>query len=216
MSDAKPFPPAYTPGPVISLLPPNARILVDGGGNDGVLARAYKERYPAGLLHAIEADARRATLARRHADIVHETDLDLASDALLRQLTWADGWAFDGVLERLRDPGRLLARIAAVLQPDACVVARIANGQHWRGLTALAGGAIASPMPLRLFSRATIMELFARHGFRIDAGIALGMTPPGADVETALRRLSGASGIDPEQALQDALPTHYLIKAVPA
>jgi len=197
---------------LMALLPPNARLLVEAECRDGALAQRYRRAYPASFYFAVERSPERAALARRHAPVVHQANLDAASDAFFEHLSMADGWIFDTALERLRDPVRVLARIRASMPIDACIVARVVNGDYW--------GGPATPRdaePEHRYTLQALLDLMAAAGLRLVAGVAV--TPketPDPEIEAALRAQAGAAGLDPEQAWQDALPTHYLIKAVPA
>lgn len=207
----------------MSLLPPNARGLIEvGGGADGDLARHYKQVYAGCFYQGVESDARLAGLARRHCDVVHQADIEQAGDAFFAHFAMADCWIFDQVLERLRQPWAVLRAIRQHIAPDACIVARVPNGQYWSLQARLNGGTFhyqeGGQLPraqLRHFSRSTLLELLRDTGFRMSAGNPLNGAPPPPAVAEALRALALRAGADPEQALQDALASHYLIKAVP-
>lgn len=187
---------------LISLLPPNARCLVEVGGGDGALARQYKAIYPAAFYRRIVGAAE----DQAACDVLHRSEIDSAGDELFRRFEMADCWIFDGALERMADAEGVLGRIRRRIAPDACVVARIANGNHWARLGQDSG-----------WSRSAALDLFQRAGYALGGGMAL-MGPPPQDeaVLDALRRGAEARGADPAAVLQDSLPTHYLIKAVPA
>jgi hypothetical protein len=193
--------------PFANLLPPNARLLVQAGAGDGELARHYRGIYPASSLLAVDADPAGAQQARGYADRVYQADLDSASDAFYRQLEWADGWFFDATLERFEQPQHVLAQVRKVIQYDACVVARVANARHWQ--------APETP-PRHHLELAAVLALFQRGGFRIVNGIMLNPAPPPPDIEAVLRAQAAQAGVAPELMLEAALPSHYLIKAMPA
>lgn len=194
-------------GPYIGLLPPNARQLVQAGSGDGVLARAYKRIYPAAHYRCLEADAERANLARTYADAAIQVDLNTAGEALYQHLRWTDAWIFDATLENLQAPAQVLAQIRKVIEPDACIVARIANSQHWKP---------PAQAPLHPYSLEQVMALFHLSGFRVETGAELHYGPPPPPAEQLLRQQAQQLGIDPEQALSQATPSHFLVKAVSA
>lgn len=194
-------------GPYIGLLPPNARLLVQAGGGDGALALAYKRIYPAAHYRCLEADAERASQARAWADAAIQVDLDTAGEALYQHLRWADAWIFDTTLENLQAPRQVLAQIRKVIDPDACIVARVVNRAHWTQP--------ASP-PLHNYSLEQLMALLQLAGFRVGNGAELHYGPPPPDVALALRQQALHQGLDPEQAVSQATPSHFLVKAFSA
>ncbi|MRW90448.1 hypothetical protein GJ699_10670 [Duganella sp. FT80W] len=193
--------------PFRSMLPPNARLLVQAGANDGELARDYRALYPASSLLVVEAEPARAQHARDYAERVYQADLHSASDALYKQLEWADGWYFDASLEQLANPARVLQRVRKVLPVDACVVARITNGVYW--------DAPATP-PRHAWTITDILNLFQQSGFRVVSGVLLNPAPLPPEIEAALRQRAAEQGLEAQTLLDAAQPSHYLIKAVPA
>jgi hypothetical protein len=199
--------PAPYVAPYIAMLPPNARLLVQAGATDGGLARKYRKTYPASSVLAVDADPARAQQAREYADRVYQADLDTAGDAFYKQLEWADGWYFDGTLEQLEQPLRVLEQVRKVIQFDACIVARIANGAHWNRPAAA---------PRHSMEIAAMLALFERSGFRVVNGVLLNPSALPAEVEAALRMQAVQASVAPEALMEAAQPSHYLIKAVPA
>lgn len=196
----------------MGLLPPNARLLVEVEGRDGHLARRYRRAYPASFYYAVERSAERAALARKHAPVVHQVNVETAGDAFFEHVAMADGWIFDSALERLADPARVLTRIRSTMPIDACIVACVINGAYWNWQQALREDDHQQRYTLK-----TLIELLAQAGLRLVSGAAVVLNETSnPEAEAALRRHAAAEGLDPEQAWQDALPTHYLIKAVPA
>ncbi|MES2741354.1 MAG: methyltransferase domain-containing protein [Pseudomonadota bacterium] len=218
--------PPPSPGTLrfMALLPPNARSLIEvGGGADGALARHYKHVYAGCFYQGVERDAQQAALARGHCDVVHQADIEQAGAAFFAHFAMADCWIFDQTIARLRQPWAVLHAIRRHIAPDACLVLRVPNGQHWAQQTRLNGGAFyyqeGGPLPraqLRHFTRSTMLELLRETGFRMSAGTPLNGEPAPPAVAEALRALARRAGVDADQALQDALATHYLLKAVPA
>lgn len=193
--------------PLANLLPPNARLLVQAGAGDGALARHYHALYPASSLLVVDADAGGAQRARAYAERVHQADLDTAGPSFYQQLAWADGWIFDATLEQFAQPARVLAQLRQVIQYDACVLARVANGAHWQ---------LPDPPPRQRLELGAMVALFEGNGFRVVNGIALNPGPLPAGVETALRLQAMQAGVAPELLMEAVQPSHYLIKAMPA
>lgn len=195
---------------IMALLPPNARSLVEAGNGSGLLARRYKQSYPACFYQSVERQRETALAAQQYANHVHLANLDAAPDAFFRQLAQVDGWIFNTTLETLTDPGRLLARVRASLPIDACVLACIANTRHW------AATALPEPGRQPAMEMAAALSLFSASGLRVTTGLALAGAPMPAQREAQLRAAAADAGHDPEQACQLAWPSHFLIKAMPA
>lgn len=185
MPDTAPFDAARIAA-LAATLPPNARQLVQAGAGDGALARKYRGSYPASGLVVVESDPAAAQRATGFAERVIQVRLDSAGADFYRHLQWADCWLFDGTLERLQAPAQVLARIRAVLQFDACVVACVANSAAPPATAAAAPG----------LDTTALQTLFADSGFRLASALEL---RPGA-----------APGSPPAPA------SHFLIKAMPA
>lgn len=209
--------------PLFALLPPNARQLLEFGDNGGALARRYKQSYPATFYQGLAATAQEAGAARAHYDMLHQANLDHVSPAFYAHFAQADCWIFDGALERLRDPWRVLRNIRKVIAADCSVVAHVRNSQHWMTQLALNRGAMLygeqgtlAKSQQRLYTRTALMALFADCGFQVVGGRTLdGAQPPSEAVVAALREMAQLLGADPAHTLADALPSHFLIKAVP-
>ncbi|WP_374581651.1 hypothetical protein [Pseudoduganella sp.] len=167
MQQANPFAEARTAA-ISNTLPPNARLLVQVGAGDGALARHYHRSYPTTSLVVVEADTAAAQRATSFAERVVQVQLESAGSAFYRHLQWADAWLFDGTLERLAEPARVLAGIRAVLNYDACVLACVSNP------------AAATEADARhALDLAALQNLFSEAGFRLAATIAI--SPGGTD-----------------------------------
>lgn len=212
--------PTSAPSQLFSLLPPNARNLVQAGSGDGVLARHYKRIYPASFYQGLEGETETAQQARAWCDIVHLANLDRAGDDFYRHFAMADCWIFDRTLGRLQQPQVVLKAIHRHLAADACLVACVPNRAYWLsvpgasdtpGSTGPAGAAATHGA----LSRVTLLNMLHHAGFHITVGVALNGAAPPAAVLQALRLKSGPDGTA-EQLLKDALTSHFLIKAMPA
>lgn len=207
---------AISPAQVFTLLPPNARNLIQAGSGDGALARHYKQIYPASFYQAVEAGPEAAQRARAHCDSVHQADLEQAGDDFFRHFAMADGWIFDRTLGLLRQPLAVLKAIARHLAADACVVICAPNSTYWQA-AAVAPGAL---------SRAQLLDCLQHAGFNMTTGVALNGQPPDAAAQAALRLEAGlgsgaadadadaGAGAGAEQLIRDAHASHFLIKAM--
>lgn len=217
-------PAGYNPF-VLGLIPPQVSRVVEVGCSTGGLALALKARQPGVQVIGLELDARAADIARSRCDAVHQLDIDAASPELFQQLAGADCWVFGDVLEHLRDPWRVLAEVRRVLAPGGCVVTSIPNAQHWSVQARLNMGAfqyeatgLMDRTHLRWFTRQTMLEMFAQAGLRVDAGVpCVAEEPPIRELGLeGVRRMAQALGRDPEEAVRDATPMQWAMRAVAA
>lgn len=213
---------SYNPD-LLNLMPAGRKVL-EVGCSTGALAQAYQQKNGQADYWGIEFDPKAAEIAKRHCQQVTALDVEGMSDKELAELSTRNCWVFGDVLEHLRDPWRLLARIRKVLPADGCVVASIPNAQHWSVQAKLAigdfrytDGGLMDRTHLRWFTRVTMLEMFQNAGFRIEAGGPRIFNEPARDrALPAIRMMAEALGIDPQQAVNDALPLQYVVRAVPA
>jgi len=217
-------PAGYNPF-VLGLIPPQVSRVVEVGCSTGGLALALKARQPGVQVIGLELDARAADIARSRCDAVHQLDIDAAGPELFQQLAGADCWVFGDVLEHLRDPWRVLAEVRRVLAPGGCVVTSIPNAQHWSVQARLNMGAfqyeatgLMDRTHLRWFTRQTMLEMFAQAGLRVDAGVpCVAEEPPIRELGLeGVRRMAQALGRDPDEAVRDATPMQWAMRAVAA
>ena len=200
-------------GPLWPLLPPNARMLVFACSGDGGLARAYRATYPASTLHAVEAERAQAVRAPAWCARVHQAPLEAVGAPFFQHLRLADAWVFDD-FAALAEPGLVLGQIRKVLQPDASVIVRVPNAQHWQFQAQLHLGMIPE-LGARRYGRASIARLFQDSGLRLVSFVAVDGPPPANPaLAGALGQVAQALGLDPEAAARDAVPTHLLVKAM--
>jgi len=210
---------------LLPLIPPNARGVVEVGCNNGALARAYKTINPGCKYIGIEVDAGNAEGSHRYCDEVLLMDIESVDESFYSQYADHDVWIFGDVLEHLRYPWEVLARIRRSMPADGCVIVCLPNAQHWSVQAKLAvgdfryeeGGGLMDRTHLRFFTRVTILEMFARAGLRIEQGFTRVFSElKNEHIAAAIRTMAIGAGIDPNIALQDSMPLQYLIKAVPA
>ena len=209
---------------LLAFVPATARQVVEVGCSTGTLARVFRAANPGTHWHGIEIEARAAELARAHCDSVEVADIEAWDDAGLARYAGRDCWVFGNVLEHLRDPWGLLGRIRRLLPAQGCVVICVPNVQHWSVQARLAVGdfryqpsGLMDRAHLRWFTRTTLLEMLHQAGFKLQAGAARVFNEPQRDAcLPALRAMATAMGVDPEQAVRDALPMQYVVRAVPA
>lgn len=208
---------------LLALIPKTAKRLVEVGCNTGALAAAYKKLNPESFFHGIEIDAQVAEQARAHCDRLDVLDIEQADDAFFAALGDVDCWVFGEVLERLRDPWGLLAKIRKILPPGGSIVACIANAQHWSVVAKLGIGdfryedsGLLARSNLRMFTRATIFELFQSAGMQVVEGFPRILDEPFRErILPAVKLLAESVGADPAVVAQDVLPTQYVMRATP-
>ncbi len=210
---------------VLGLIPAEVRSVVEVGCSTGGLAQALKGQRPEVRFVGLELDPKAAELARQRCDEVLQVDIDQAGADFYARLQGSDCWVFGDVLEHLRDPWHVLAEVAKVLAPGGCVVASIPNAQHWSVQARLNMGqfqyeatGLMDRTHLRWFTRQTMLQLFDSAGLRVEAGVPCVVEEPPLR-ERALegvRQMALALGRDAEQAVRDATPMQYAMRAVRA
>lgn len=210
---------------VLGLIPAQAQRIVEVGCSTGGLAQALKARRPDVHFVGLELDPKAADIARQRCDQVLQLNIDDAGPAFFESLNGSDCWVFGDVLEHLRDPWRVLAEVAKVLAPGGCVVASIPNAQHWSIQARLNMGAfqyeatgLMDRTHIRWFTRQTMLQMFDGAGLRVEAGVpCMVEEPPMREQALAgVRQMAQALGRDPEEAVRDAMPLQYALRAVRA
>ena len=114
---------------VLDRIPLSARAVLDVGCGNGATLRAYRARNPNCKLFGIDTDPDAATLAAAHLDHVVAVNPEerLAPFGAQR----FDCIVYDGSLARMREPWRVLAAHAKLLNPDGMVVICVPNVEHW-------------------------------------------------------------------------------------
>jgi SAM-dependent methyltransferase len=198
---------------LLALVPVTPVKVVEAGCGDGSFAKAYKARNPLCDYTGIEPDAALAAQARPHCDYVFNEPVE--QDGAERQVATAgaDCWIARDVLGRLEDPAAWLAQVRSRMAPGATLVLSEPNAQHWRNQVLLNQGTPAAGAR-HPFTRTLLLDLLARAGFTVASGGGRVVDEPERErYLPALRALAQVHGGDGEQALQDALPLHYLIVA---
>ncbi|QTN30248.1 methyltransferase domain-containing protein [Rhodoferax sp. AJA081-3] len=209
---------------LLPLIPPNARGVVEVGCNNGALARAYKAINPACKYTGIEVDAGNAEGSRRYCDEVLLMDIESVDESFYAKYADYNVWIFGDVLEHLRYPWEVLARIRRSMPADGCVIVCLPNAQHWSVQAKLAvgdfrydAGGLMDRTHMRWFTRATMLEMFAGAGFKLEVGFPrIFGELKNEHIIAAIRSMAMGVGADPDLAVQDSLPMQYVVKAVPA
>jgi len=209
---------------LLSLVPTNARRVVDVGCMLGSLGHAVRSRAPQTEFVGLDIDPDYAAAAARHCTETFACDIEAVSPELWERLFPSDCWIFGDSLEHLRNPWQVLRRVRDGIDADGCLLVCLPNAQHWSVQRNLASGhfryqdsGLMDRTHLRWFTRITLLEMLQITGWQVEIGITRNL-PPSAQQEVILEALRGfavAGGFDPEQAVLDAIPFQYVFKCVP-
>lgn len=143
------------------------------GCGQGGLGRHLREQGIARRVFGVEIAAEPAAIAREHLDDV------LVGDVEAMELPFAEG-QFDAivaadVLEHLRDPQRVMARLHGLLAPGGVIVVALPNVRNWRVVLPLVllgrfdyrEEGILDETHLRFFTRRSMIQLCERAGFTV-------------------------------------------------
>ena len=208
-------------GDLLKIIPPHAKTVMEVGCSSGALAREYKKMNPQCLYLGIELDADYAQLARRHCDRVLVGDIETLDSNFWLEHASVDCWIFSDVLEHLKDPWACLKKIHSILPDNGRVVACIPNVQHWSIPVNISVGnfhyqdiGLLDRTHLRWFTRKTMHTLFQSSGYVVEEIVPRIFDEPQKEVFLPIiQRMARRAGGDPQEALRDALPLQYLIKA---
>ena len=202
---------------MLALLRPGMHSIVEVGG--ATLAQAWRARAPKSHYTAVGAGQDPGGWSTSAI----ERGAEALTDGDWQQLAAAQCWVFPETLERLRDPWAFLARLRRQALGPVELVACVNNGQNWLVQSLLASGNLAyqaGGMPdrrsLHLFTRTSLAALLQECGFTLVAMTTVNAHQPPPAVLDAIRALAASIGGDPEQAVQDALPYQYLVRAIAA
>lgn len=117
--------------PLLDLLSSKCGSLLDVGCGAGDNAALLKARQPDCLIHGITHTATEAALAGQHMDRCWVLDLEESLPAELATRKF-DALLLSHVLEHLRQPALVLARLAELLNPGGEVLIAVPNVLSWR------------------------------------------------------------------------------------
>lgn len=116
---------------VVALVPASARTVLDVGCGAGSNAALLLRRDPGKRIYGVTGSASEAELARRHMVQCWVADLEAPLPVELTALRF-DCIVLSHVLEHLRDPAALLARLSTQLEPGGRCVIAVPNVMNWR------------------------------------------------------------------------------------
>lgn len=207
---------------LLALMPQDARVIVEIGCSSGALARDYKLKNRHCRYVGCDIDASYAEMARLYCDEVVALDIDLADSNFYERFFGSDLWVFGDTLEHMRNPWGVLRQVRSVVRPGGAVVACIPNAQHWSVQTRLATGefwyedsGLLDRTHLRWFTRKTILKMFSDAGFNVDLMVPRVFPETGYDLMAPIiEEMAEVAGADPNEALADARPLQYVVRAL--
>lgn len=196
--------------------------VVEVGSSSGALAHAYRQKNPACRNYVgIEIVEEYAERSKDFCNEVIYGDVEKLSDSQFSQLRDSDCWVFADALEHLYDPWKLLKRIHEHRTGAVEIIACIPNAQNFGVQSCLNSGrfiyqdaGLLDRTHIRWFTRLTIYDLFASCGFQIVNMIARNFHAPNPEQTAAIKQMAQAFGADPDQALADAVPFQYVLRAI--
>ena len=214
-----PYPDAPNPD-LLERVPLEARTVLDVGCGTGALGLAYRRLNPRARLLGIEANHKAAELAATRLDQVAVGDVERA--ALPFELPdGLDCIVYGDVLEHMRDPWRLLAQHAQLLNEDGTVLICVPNVEHWSFVSSLLRGkwdyedvGLFDRMHLRWFTREGLRRALAQAGLvPIDVASRVFNAEGVRAFVGALTPALQALGVDPREYHGRAAPLQYVWRA---
>jgi len=208
---------------LLALMPMNISRVVEVGCSSGALASAYLKLNPGCEYLGIEVDRDYADVARGRCSRVIVGNIEQLPDEQFASLVPSDCWVFGDVLEHLYDPWSTLRRIRHSLPGYGYVVACIPNAQHWGVQIRLntrefryEDAGLLDRTHIRWFTKKTIGELFRSTGYEIVEGGRRVFEEEHRETGLAgVRALAEAIGGDVDEAVADATPFQWLVRATP-
>lgn len=206
---------------VLQLMRPDFKYVVEVGASKGVLASVYREINPDCHYVGIEIEPSYAQAGSQHCSEMITANVEHLSEEQFIQLSQADCWLFPDVLEHLYDPWTLLKKIKQYAKKNIEIIACIPNAQNWRMQATWCLGELQyydegffDRTHIRFFTRQTIVELFETSGYGIIEGVPRIFENTPEPVEAAIQLMATAVGANPEEAIDDARPFQWVIRAM--
>lgn len=207
---------------LLGMMRPDFNYVVEVGASKGVLAKVYRDINPRCHYVGIEIEPTYAQAGSQYCTEMITANVEHLSDEQFAHLSQADCWLFPDVLEHLYDPWALLKKIKQNAQKNIEIIACIPNSQNWRVQATWCLGELQyydkgffDRTHIRFFTRQTIVELFESSGYGIIEGVPRILEDTPEAVEVAIKLMATAVGADAEEAVNDARPFQWVIRAVP-
>jgi 2-polyprenyl-3-methyl-5-hydroxy-6-metoxy-1,4-benzoquinol methylase len=207
---------------LLSVIPVDAKRVIEVGCSSGVFAKAYLALNPACEYIGMEIDPLYAEVAREHCRQVIVGNVEKMLDDVQKTHGAFDCWIFGDVLEHLYDPWAVLKRISqGLLTPGGTVVACIPNMQHWSIQFALNQGnlqyqdmGLLDRTHIRWFTRKTTIQMFQEAGLHITKlGARIFDEPEREEHMPLIWDMAELCRVDPDEAVADATPMQWIVEA---
>ena len=204
---------------ILDRIPLSAQAVLDVGCGRGATLAAYRGRNPNCRLFGIDRDPASCVVARTALDVVAEAD---AEDRLAPfGAQKFDCIVYDGSLERMRDPWRVLAAHAGLLAPGGVVLICVPNVEHWSFTHALLTGAfdyqesgLFDRAHLRWFNLESMQNALKSAGLHpLDVIGRVFDAEAAASFATALAPALAAVGVDEATYSRRSAPLQYVWRA---
>jgi len=212
---------------LLTAIPLHASQVLELGAGAGALGAAFKRRNPKAHWIGVELMREAASLAAHRLDEVIVADAE-DEQSSLHWDAWQgrmDAIVLGDVLEHLRDPWRMLARLSTCLSPQGVVIACIPNVGHWTVIQGLLQGkftytdqGLLDRTHLRFFTPQSMLELFNRSGLKplTMRGREIVVNQAGFErFAESMKAWMSQSGEDPQVLRSRWLSLQYVLRAVP-
>jgi 2-polyprenyl-3-methyl-5-hydroxy-6-metoxy-1,4-benzoquinol methylase len=157
---------------LLTLIPPDAKAILEVGCGAGALAEAYRQINPEVEWTGIERDWKAAKIAEsRMTEVIVDDAQSRAENGVMVKEPYVDCLVFGDILEHLANPLEALKGFMLWLKPGGQVLASIPNVQHYsiilgllRGEWEYADEGLLDRTHLRFFTLKSIKALFADAG----------------------------------------------------
>ncbi len=203
---------------ILALIPPSSRWVLDVGCAAGEMGRQLKAQRPGVQVVGIEKEERALERARDNLDVVIPTNMDMF-EALPYPAEFFDCITCGDILEHLRDPELVLAKLLAYLKPNGTLVCSIPNIRHQSVLLDLLVNGrwqyqdegLLDRTHIHFFTLAEIQAMMNRLGLKISK-----MSATQSPVENAMEpilKAVGALGGDVGAMRQESRIMQYIFQA---
>lgn len=158
---------------LLSLVPGDAKRILDVGCGAGVLGKSIKERNPGAEVVGVEIDKASCGLAAEVLDMVIPGNIETL--ALPFKENYFDCIVAGDVLEHLVDPWGAVKKLRSFLKEEGLLIASVPNIRYYKALIRLFRGywdytevGILDRAHLRFFCLINIKELFCEAGLKIE------------------------------------------------
>jgi SAM-dependent methyltransferase len=207
---------------LLNRIPLSARAVLDVGCGFGATLAAYRQRNPKARLFGIDGDTQAGQIAASRLDEVAIVDVEQTPQPFGAQRF--DCIVYGDSLEHMRDPWRILALHAGLLNPGGVMALCVPNLEHWSFAHRLLTGGFAyqdsglfDRSHLRWFTAETMQRALGEVGlYPADAMGRVFDADAAADFTRRLAPALAALGIDEAAYRRRATPLQFVWRATKA